>query len=87
MNTEITLGRGIAVIVDAMLKVSMLKPAQENSIPQQPRPRVRFDNFSNFIHINCDKSEKNIRYLLMLLCFVAVTNHDVGDSAGLRRGR
>lgn len=50
MNTEITLGRGIAVIVDAMLKVSMLKLAQENSIPQQPRPRVRFDNFSNFIH-------------------------------------
>ncbi|XP_067210662.1 lysosomal-trafficking regulator isoform X3 [Linepithema humile] len=40
MNTGITLGRGIAVIVDAMLKVSMLKPAQENSIPQQPRPRL-----------------------------------------------
>lgn len=41
MNTGMKLGRGIAVIVDAVLKVSMLKPAQENSIPQQPRPRVR----------------------------------------------
>lgn len=41
MNTGIMFGRGIAVIVDALLKVSMLKPAQENSIPQQPRPRVR----------------------------------------------
>ncbi|XP_077276800.1 lysosomal-trafficking regulator mauve isoform X2 [Temnothorax americanus] len=40
MNTGITLGRGIAVIVDAVLKVSMLKPAQENSIQQQPRPRL-----------------------------------------------
>lgn len=41
MNTGMKLGRGIAMIVDAILKVSMLKPAQENSIPQQPRPRVR----------------------------------------------
>lgn len=53
MNTGIKLGHGIAVIVDAMLKVSMLKPAQENSIPQQPRPRVCFEYyfffFSNFI--------------------------------------
>ncbi|XP_014468102.1 PREDICTED: lysosomal-trafficking regulator isoform X2 [Dinoponera quadriceps] len=40
MNTGIMLGRGIAVIVDALLKVSMLKPAQENSVPQQPRPRL-----------------------------------------------
>ncbi|XP_039305256.1 lysosomal-trafficking regulator isoform X2 [Solenopsis invicta] len=40
MNTGITLGRGIAVVVDAVLKVSMLKPAQENSIQQQPRPRL-----------------------------------------------
>lgn len=39
------LGRGIAVIVDTILKVSMLKPTQENSIPQQPRPRVRVINF------------------------------------------
>lgn len=46
MNTGITLGRGLAVIVDAMLKVSMLKPAQENSVPQQPRPRVSADEFS-----------------------------------------
>jgi len=44
MNTGIMLGRGIAVIVDAILKVSMLKPAQENSIQQQPRPRVCADN-------------------------------------------
>ncbi|XP_018058565.1 PREDICTED: lysosomal-trafficking regulator [Atta colombica] len=40
MNTGIMLGRGIAVIVDAVLKISMLKPAQENSIQQQPRPRL-----------------------------------------------
>ncbi|KAL0119810.1 hypothetical protein PUN28_007922 [Cardiocondyla obscurior] len=40
MNTGITLGRGIAVIVDAVLKISMLRPAQENSIQQQPRPRL-----------------------------------------------
>ncbi|XP_025074143.1 lysosomal-trafficking regulator [Pogonomyrmex barbatus] len=40
MNTGITLGRGISVIVDAVLKVSMLKPALENSIQQQPRPRL-----------------------------------------------
>lgn len=44
MHTGIMLGRGIAVIVDAMLKVSMLIPAQENIIQQQPRPRVRVDN-------------------------------------------
>lgn len=44
MNTGIMLGRGIAVIVDAVLKVSMLKPAQENSIQQQSRPRVHVDN-------------------------------------------
>lgn len=47
MNSGVTLGRGIAVIVDAVLKVSMLKPAQENSIQQQPRPRVRADNILN----------------------------------------
>lgn len=52
MNTGITLGRGIAVIVDAVLKVSMLKPAQENSIQQQPRPRVCVNNVLNF-YINC----------------------------------
>lgn len=48
INAAITLGRGIAVIVDALLKVSMLKPARENSIPQQPRPRVRNHNFQIF---------------------------------------
>lgn len=47
MSTGIMLGRGIAVIVDAVLKVSMLKPAHENSIQQQPRPRVRADNILN----------------------------------------
>lgn len=51
MNTGITLGRGIAVVVDAVLKVSMLKPAQENSIQQQPRPRVRADHVLN-LYIN-----------------------------------
>lgn len=44
-STGMKLGRGIAVIVDTILKVSMLKPMQENSIPQQPRPKVRVINF------------------------------------------
>ncbi|XP_011144679.1 lysosomal-trafficking regulator isoform X1 [Harpegnathos saltator] len=47
MNTGIILGRGIAVIVDALLKVSMLKPAQENTIPQQPRPRLPVMSLEN----------------------------------------
>lgn len=53
MSTGMKLGRGIAVIVNAILKVSMLKPAQENSIPQQPRPRVRYRFLNSYI--NCEK--------------------------------
>jgi len=55
MNTGITFGRGLAVIVDAVLKVSMLKPAEENCVSQQPRPRVNIDDFSIFILVikNC----------------------------------
>lgn len=41
MNTEIILNSGISVIIEALLKVSMLKPAEENSITQPSRPRVR----------------------------------------------
>ncbi|XP_032666117.1 lysosomal-trafficking regulator isoform X3 [Odontomachus brunneus] len=47
MNTGIMLGRGISVIIDALLKISMLKPAQENSIPQQPRPRLPIMSLEN----------------------------------------
>ncbi|CAK9830368.1 Lysosomal-trafficking regulator [Anthophora retusa] len=40
MDAGIKLGRGLAVIVEALLKVSMLKPAQEETIPQCTRPRL-----------------------------------------------
>ncbi|XP_076629359.1 lysosomal-trafficking regulator mauve isoform X2 [Colletes latitarsis] len=40
MDVGIKLGRGLAVIVEALLKVSMLKPAQEETIPQYTRPRL-----------------------------------------------
>lgn len=42
MNTGIKLGRGLTTIVEVLLKVSMLKPAQEETIPQYTRPRVNF---------------------------------------------
>lgn len=42
MNTGIKLGRGLTIIVEVLLKVSMLKPAQEETIPQYTRPRVNF---------------------------------------------
>jgi len=53
MDTGITLGRGLAVIVDAILKVSMLKPAEENCVLQQPRPRVNIDDFLTLVVKNC----------------------------------
>ncbi|XP_043802413.1 lysosomal-trafficking regulator isoform X3 [Apis laboriosa] len=40
MNTGIKLGRGLTIIVEVLLKVSMLKPAQEETIPQYTRPRL-----------------------------------------------
>ncbi|KOC69033.1 Lysosomal-trafficking regulator [Habropoda laboriosa] len=40
MDAGIKLGRGLAIIVEALLKVSMLKPAQEETIPQCTRPRL-----------------------------------------------
>lgn len=40
MDAGAKLGRGLAIIVEALLKVSMLKPAQEETIPQCIRPRV-----------------------------------------------
>ncbi|XP_050573868.1 lysosomal-trafficking regulator isoform X4 [Bombus affinis] len=40
MDAGIKLGRGLAVIVEVLLKVSMLKPAQEETIPQCTRPRL-----------------------------------------------
>ncbi|XP_076297603.1 lysosomal-trafficking regulator mauve isoform X3 [Lasioglossum baleicum] len=36
----VQLRRGLAVIVEALLKVSLLKPAQEETIPQYTRPRL-----------------------------------------------
>ncbi|XP_017760097.1 PREDICTED: lysosomal-trafficking regulator isoform X2 [Eufriesea mexicana] len=40
MDAGIKLGRGLAVIVEALLKVSMLKPAQEETVPEYVRPRL-----------------------------------------------
>ncbi|XP_048261477.1 lysosomal-trafficking regulator isoform X2 [Bombus terrestris] len=40
MDAGIKLGRGLAVIVEVLLKVSMLKPAHEETIPQCTRPRL-----------------------------------------------
>ncbi|XP_054002539.1 lysosomal-trafficking regulator isoform X2 [Hylaeus anthracinus] len=40
MDTGVKLARGLAVIVEVLLKVSMLKPAQEETIPQHTRPRL-----------------------------------------------
>ncbi|KAK2579125.1 hypothetical protein KPH14_001295 [Odynerus spinipes] len=40
MDTGVKLGRGIAMIIEALLKVSMLRPAHEQTIPQQPRARL-----------------------------------------------
>lgn len=48
MDAGIKLGRGLAVIVEVLLKVSMLKPAQEETIPQCTRPRVTFILFHLF---------------------------------------
>ncbi|XP_026675054.1 lysosomal-trafficking regulator isoform X2 [Ceratina calcarata] len=40
MDAGIRLGRGLAIIVEVLLKVSMIKPAQEETIPQYTRPRL-----------------------------------------------
>ncbi|XP_043669052.1 lysosomal-trafficking regulator isoform X1 [Vespula pensylvanica] len=40
IETGVRLGHGIATIIEALLKVSMLKPAHEQTIPQQPRARL-----------------------------------------------
>lgn len=45
MEAGVKLGRGLAIIIEALLKVSMLKPAQEETIPQYTRPRVQFLSF------------------------------------------
>lgn len=42
MDVGVKLGRGLAVIVEALLKVSMLKPSQKETIIQHTRPRVSF---------------------------------------------
>lgn len=49
METGVRLGHGIATIIEALLKVSMLKPAHEQTIPQQPRARVSFNVNVNLI--------------------------------------
>lgn len=51
MNTGIKLGRGLTIIVEVLLKVSMLKPAQEETIPQYTRPRVNFVLFHFFFFL------------------------------------
>lgn len=40
INAGIKLGRGIATLVEALLRVSMLRPSQEQTMPQPTRPRV-----------------------------------------------
>lgn len=51
MNTGIKLGRGLTIIVEVLLKVSMLKPAQEETVPQYTRPRVNFVLFHFFFRL------------------------------------
>ncbi|XP_043270510.1 lysosomal-trafficking regulator isoform X2 [Venturia canescens] len=40
INGGIKLGRGIAMLVEALLRVSMLRPSQEQTMPQPTRPRL-----------------------------------------------
>ncbi|KAF7992714.1 hypothetical protein HCN44_005058 [Aphidius gifuensis] len=40
MTKEIKLGKGISMIVEGLLRVSMLKPSQEETVPQPIRPRL-----------------------------------------------
>lgn len=42
MDAGMKLGRGLAVIVETLLKVSMLKPSQEETVSQYTCPRVCF---------------------------------------------
>ena len=78
MHAGIKLGRGLAVIVEALLKVSMLKPAQEETMPQCTRPRVIFILFLLFwIEL--------ISLVLLVPLFVIVTIYDSRHNAGLCR--
>lgn len=40
VDTGIRLRHGIAMLVEALLRVAMLRPSQEQTMPQQTRPRV-----------------------------------------------
>ncbi|XP_046739126.1 lysosomal-trafficking regulator isoform X2 [Diprion similis] len=40
IDTGIKLGHGIAMLVEALLRVAMLKPSPEQTMPQQIRPRL-----------------------------------------------
>ncbi|XP_024939057.1 lysosomal-trafficking regulator isoform X2 [Cephus cinctus] len=40
MDAGIRLGRGLAILVEALLRVSMVRPSSEQTVPQQSRPRL-----------------------------------------------
>ncbi|XP_023288682.1 lysosomal-trafficking regulator isoform X2 [Orussus abietinus] len=40
ITSGVKLSRGIAMLVEALLRVSMLRPSQEQTVPQQTRPRL-----------------------------------------------
>jgi hypothetical protein len=40
MDSKVKLSRGIGALVEIFLQVSMLRPSQEQTIPQQNRTRV-----------------------------------------------
>lgn len=44
-NTKVKLNRGIGVLVDIFLQVSMLRPSQEQTIPQQSQKTVCLFSF------------------------------------------
>lgn len=70
MNTGIKLGRGLTIIVEVLLKVSMLKPAQEETVPQYTRPRVNFVLFHFFFRLSL------ISLFTSISIFVIVTVND-----------
>lgn len=45
MDMGIKLGHGIAVLIEALLRMSMLRASQEQTIPQQTRPRVSIEYY------------------------------------------
>ena len=49
INAGVRLGRGIAMLVDALLRVSMLRPSQEQTMPQPIRPRVNLISIQQFL--------------------------------------